>query len=84
MKIEPVWACSFHFCRKECSKDLKEVGDCMCHNMNWDKANKPDGYANLPVSTTIVLMPGEINSEKKRKARLTNKVVLRPYGSKKT
>lgn len=56
----------------------------MCHNMNWDKANKPNGYANLPVSTTIVLQPGEINSEKKRKARLTNKVVLRPYGSKKT
>lgn len=30
--------CAFHSCDRPCSKEKKSIGDCMCHTLNWGKA----------------------------------------------
>jgi len=42
IKIEQIKMCAIHKCSRACDSDIKGIGDCMCHNLNWQKANEKD------------------------------------------
>jgi hypothetical protein len=32
--------CAIHKCARECDSEIRGIGDCMCHNLNWQKASE--------------------------------------------
>ncbi len=34
--------CAIHKCARSCDSEIRGIGDCMCHNLNWQKANEKD------------------------------------------
>jgi hypothetical protein len=42
VKIEQIKMCAIHKCARECDSEIRGIGDCMCHNLNWQKANEKD------------------------------------------
>ena len=39
IKIEQIQMCAIHKCARECDSEIRGIGDCLCHNLNWQKAN---------------------------------------------
>ena len=40
MKIKQIQMCAIHKCARECDSEIRGIGDCMCHNLNWQKASE--------------------------------------------
>ena len=40
VKIQQIQMCAIHKCARECDSDIRGIGDCMCHNLNWQKASE--------------------------------------------
>ena len=42
VKIKNIPVCAIHKCARDCGSEVRGIGDCMCHNLNWQKANEDD------------------------------------------
>lgn len=40
VKIQQIQMCAIHKCARECDSEIRGIGDCMCHNLNWQKASE--------------------------------------------
>lgn len=40
VKIKQIQMCAIHKCARDCNSEIRGIGDCMCHNLNWQKANE--------------------------------------------
>ena len=40
VKIKQIEMCAIHKCARECDSEIRGIGDCMCHNLNWQKASE--------------------------------------------
>ena len=40
VKIKQIQMCAIHKCARECDSEIRGIGDCMCHNLNWQKASE--------------------------------------------
>ena len=40
VKIKQIQMCAIHKCARECDSEIRGIGDCLCHNLNWQKASE--------------------------------------------
>ena len=55
IKIEQIQMCAIHKCARECDSEIRGIGDCMCHNLNWQKAS--DKYMDYSIPYQMDVAP---------------------------
>ena len=53
VKIKQIHACAIHSCARSCDSEIRGIGDCMCHNLNWQKANEKEINYTIPYKMEV-------------------------------
>ena len=66
VKIEQIKMCAIHKCARECDSEIRGIGDCLCHNLNWQKAN--DKHMDYCLTYQMDVAPATWKAKKSNKS----------------